>query len=645
MGGARRARIRAAALAAVLLCASLILPAARPGAIPARAAAADAEFRGVWVATVLTLNYPSKATTDPAALKSDALRILDNAKDMGFNAVFFQVRPASDALYPSSIFPWSKYLTGAQGLAPAEGFDPLAFIVEAAHERGLQLHAWLNPYRVTAEEADNANLSPGHPARLHPEWTVTYSDGRMYWNPGEPGAQQLIADGVREIVSNYDVDGIHIDDYFYPGGDFNDGAAFAAYGGGASLAEWRLSNTEATVRNMRDIVHASGKDMVFGVSPVGVWANKSTSPLGSDTRGGEAYTQKFADTRGWVKRALVDYIAPQIYWNIGFEVADYATLVDWWADVAAGTGVKLYIGQAAYRTGNTDSSSPWHGVSEIRRQLEYNRARPAVGGYIMYSYNSFTASPTLYSLIKELNGSAPAAAAPADAPASVAAAPADSPGPGDVGDVSPMAASPFPDMEGHWAAPYIEGLAANGIINGYPDGSFRPDEMVKRADFVLILSALLGLGHDGGAQPPDFADVAQDAYYAAALGAAQSAGIVTGVGDRKFDPESHITRQDLFVIAYRAFSMANQFELAASPRLLDAFSDSGDVADYAIVPLTSFIKLNFVTGDQGRLNPLKPATRAETAAVVSRFGDALGKSGGALGESGEAGEAAGPAGQ
>ena len=284
---------------------------------PASAAPRD-EFRGVWVPTVLSLNYPSQPTTDPEALRRDALRILDDAKDMGFTAVFFQVRPAADAFYRSAIFPWSKYLTGTQGTAPANGFDPLAFMVQAAHERGLELHAWLNPYRITAETQANANLAANHPARLHPEWTVTHTDGLMYWNPGEPGVQQLIADGAREILT-YAVDGIHIDDYFYPGADFDDAAAFATYGAGyPSRTEWRNANTETTVQNLCNVAREDGRRAVFGVSPIGIWANSSTTPLGSDTKGGEALIQKFADTRGWVKRGIVDYIAPQIYWNIGY---------------------------------------------------------------------------------------------------------------------------------------------------------------------------------------------------------------------------------------------------------------------------------------------------------------------------------------
>ncbi|MDR3296483.1 MAG: family 10 glycosylhydrolase [Clostridiales Family XIII bacterium] len=617
-------RRRIALWTALFLCASLLAC----FHAPARAsAAADGEFRGVWVATVLTLNYPSAPTADPETLRRDALRILDNAKELGFNAVVFQVRPASDAFYRSALFPWSKYLTGVQGLAPADGFDPLAFIVQEAHARGLALHAWLNPYRITAETQDNEALAANHPARLHPEWTVTYSDGRMYWNPGEPGAQQLIADGVREIVENYDVDGIHIDDYFYPGADFGDAGAMAAYGAGyPSLAEWRRANTETTVKNMYDAVHGSGKDIVFGVSPVGIWANKSTSDLGSDTRGGEAYVQKFADTRGWVKRGIVDYIAPQIYWNIGFEVAEYVTLVDWWADVVAGTDVRLYVGQAAYRTGNADSASPWHGVSEISRQVEYNRGKPGVGGYIMYSYNSFRDSPELSALMKSLNAAPavsvpPAVTVPPSRGDEGGRNPADASGAGsglpDSADGTAAASAPFSDVSDHWAAEYIAELHAAGFASGYPDGRFQPDSQIKRADFYLMLVRMFGLLTENPGRK-SFADVDPDAYYAEALSCAKQAGLVSGVGDNLFAPESPVTRQDLFTMTHRVLVWGDLMEAGGDPAALAAFADSAAVADYAALPMAAFVENRILTGADGRLEPLKTATRAEAATILCR---------------------------
>jgi uncharacterized lipoprotein YddW (UPF0748 family) len=615
----RKITKRLSAFAAATLIAAVALVCLRPAPV---SAAPSGEFRGVWVPTVLSLNYPSQPTTDPETLRRDALLILDNAKDMGFNAVFFQVRPASDALYASALFPWSKYLTGAQGTAPANGFDPLAFIVQAAHERGLELHAWLNPYRITAETEDNAALSANHPARLHPEWTVTHTDGRMYWNPGEPGAQQLIADGVREIIDNYAVDGVHIDDYFYPDANFDDAAAFAAYGAAyPSRTEWRNANTETTVRNIYNVVHGSGKNIVFGVSPIGIWANKSTTPLGSETKGGEALIQKFADTRGWVKRGIVDYIAPQIYWNIGYEIAEYTTLVNWWADTVAGTNVKLYIGQAAYRTGNADANSPWHGVDEISRQLAFNRAEENVSGYIMYAYKSFADNSALHTLIKELNNAGVQSGG-------TGAGDGDATGAGQNGAEAGADASngatdaaetvTFTDTADHWANESIAAIAKTGVAKGYPDGTFLPDNNVKRADFVLMLMNLFGLYGEQGATN-NFADVAQDAYYWQAVAAAKQIGVVTGIGDNMFDPDTTLMKQDMLAMTYRALVLLGKAGGSVEPSALDAFADRARVAVYAVAPLSAFVENGVVTGtDTGLLEPEKPATRAETVTVLWR---------------------------
>lgn len=364
----------------------------------------DDEFRAIWVGTVHGLNYPSKPTTDENLLKSDAIEILDYVKDMGFNTVIFQVRPACDSFYKSNIFPWSKYLTGTQGLAPDNNFDPLSFFIDEAHKRGLELHAWINPYRVTANEKENPYLALSSPAFLNPDLTVKYKDGKLYWNPGEPKAREVVLSGIQEIVDNYDVDGIHIDDYFYPGTDFDDESTYAKYGQGFyDKNDWRRDNNTKLVKSIYDIVYNSGKDIVFGASPSGIWANKENNELGSETRGSQSYYEQYADSRGWVKNNYIDYIIPQIYWNIGFNVADYEKLSNWWSDVVAGTNVKLYIGQAAYKTGSRDISSPWYGVNEIRQQIELNRQNELIDGYAMFSYSSFCDNHDLYNLIKQLN--------------------------------------------------------------------------------------------------------------------------------------------------------------------------------------------------------------------------------------------------
>ncbi|AOT72092.1 family 10 glycosylhydrolase [Geosporobacter ferrireducens] len=365
------------------------------------------ELRGLWVATVLNIDYPSKPTTEPEIQKAEAVRILEHAADMGLNAVFLQVRPASDAIYKSRYFPWSKYLTGSQGQAPKDDFDPLKFWVEEAHKRGIELHAWINPYRGTKKTAaepnhDFASLHASNPAKVNPNWMVKHTDGNLYYDPGLPEVRQLVIDGVLEIIENYGVDGIHFDDYFYPGKDFNDKATYEKYGKGfANINDWRRENVNLLIRDLSKAIKAASKDVRFGISPVGIWANNNTNPLGSDTRGMQAYYDQFADSRKWVKEGWLDYIAPQIYWNIGFAVADYSKLLSWWSDTVHGTGVDLYIGQAAYRAGNSDPQSPWHGVSEIKKQLELNLKNSEVKGSIFFSYNSFDKNPALS---KEIQG-------------------------------------------------------------------------------------------------------------------------------------------------------------------------------------------------------------------------------------------------
>ncbi|HYE83394.1 MAG TPA: family 10 glycosylhydrolase [Clostridia bacterium] len=387
-----------------LLVLSLALP-----ALPVSAAfepLEKSELRGVWVATVVNIDYPSKATPDPQVLKDEALKILNNAEDMGFNAVFLQVRPTSDALYKSKIFPWSKYLTGSQGLMPGNDFDPLEFWISEAHKRGIELHAWVNPYRVTKNKAgeprhDFKALDASNPARLRPEWVVKYSDGNLYYNPGLPEVRELVIEGVLEIVENYDIDGIHFDDYFYPGKDFNDNAAFTRYGKAyKNIDDWRRANVNILISDLSKAIKAAREDVRFGISPFGIWANKKANALGSDTNGMQSYYDQYADTRKWVKEGLLDYIAPQIYWNIGFAAADYSKLLTWWSNTVSGTGVDLYIGQAAYKSVGAGSSSPWYAGSEIDRQLKLNSKNPEVKGSIFFSNKSLTDNPAVRAVIK-----------------------------------------------------------------------------------------------------------------------------------------------------------------------------------------------------------------------------------------------------
>jgi uncharacterized lipoprotein YddW (UPF0748 family)/N-acetylmuramoyl-L-alanine amidase len=319
---------------------------------------------------------------------------------MGFNAVILQVRPSGDALYKSSIFPWSDVLTGEQGIAPPGGFDPLAYFVEGAHSRGMELHAWLNPYRVARNTQTTNGLASNNPARRNPSWTVAHTDGHLYYDPGVPEVLQLILDGVREITDNYAVDGIHFDDYFYPGKTFNDETSYAAHGSAfATKEEWRRDNLNRLIRETNRV---TGEKVRFGVAPQAIWANKSNNPLGSDTRGYETYYEQSADTRKWVLEGWVDYIAPQIYWEIGRENSDYAKVLAWWADLAYGTGTDLYVGHATYLMNGNNSRPAWAGVDEIARQHAENAKYPVVKGSMHFRYKLIAEDAAISAAVKSL---------------------------------------------------------------------------------------------------------------------------------------------------------------------------------------------------------------------------------------------------
>ena len=383
---------------ALVMTAGLI-PAHAP---PAPAAeASPAEFRAVWVATVINLDYPSQKGLSVAALKREADSILSGAQDMGFNAVILQVRPAGDALYKSSLFPWSEVLTGEQGQAPPGDFDPLAYFIEGAHSRGMELHAWINPFRAARNAKDASGLSEDNPARKNPSWTVAHSDGHLYYDPGLPEVAELVLGGIREIVENYHVDGIHFDDYFYPGKTFGDDQTYQNHGAGYSdKDDWRRGNIDRLVSEARSIAHEYGRR--FGVAPQAIWANKASNPLGSDTRGYETYYEQFADTRKWVLEGWVDYIAPQIYWEIGRENSDYSKVLAWWANLAGGAEVDLYVGHATYLMNGNSTRPAWAGTGEIGRQLAENKKYAAVKGSIHFRYGLIAGDKAIASAVKTL---------------------------------------------------------------------------------------------------------------------------------------------------------------------------------------------------------------------------------------------------
>jgi uncharacterized lipoprotein YddW (UPF0748 family) len=351
------------------------------------------QLRGVWLATVSNINWPSRPGLPAQQQKAELTGLFDQAKRMGMNAVFVQVRPTTDAFYPTPYAPWSEYLTGAQGTSP--GYDPLAFMVDQAHARNLELHAWFNPYRVSLQP-DLAKLAPSNPARVHPHWVRSYG-GQLWFDPGIPALRRFLENSILDAVRRYDIDGVHVDDYFYPypvaGQTFDDAATYQRYGGRfATIADWRRDNVNLLVSELDRRIHATKPWVKFGISPFGVWRNEATDPSGSDTQAGvQDFDDLYADTRTWIRHGWIDYIAPQVYWNIGFPPAAYDTLVHWWAREVAGSRVALYIGQAAYKIGHNNPA--WNNPDEMPHHLALNAGYPAVEGDIYFHVGSLIANP------------------------------------------------------------------------------------------------------------------------------------------------------------------------------------------------------------------------------------------------------------
>ncbi|MEU6996347.1 family 10 glycosylhydrolase [Streptomyces sp. NPDC046465] len=345
------------------------------------------ELRGMWLASVVNRDWPSKPGLPAVQQRSELLAYLDSAVRRRLNAVVFQVRPTADALWPSPYEPWSEYLTGVQGKDP--GWDPLGTAVQEAHRRGLELHAWFNPFRI-ANHTDPSRLVATHPARVHPDWVVPYG-GKLYYNPGLPAVRRFVQDAMLDAVRRYAIDAVHWDDYFYPypvaGQVFDDDEAFERYGGGfPDRASWRRDNIDRLVREMSVRVKKARPRAHFGVSPFAVWRNIATDPTGSDTRAGvQTYDDLYADTRGWVKQGWLDYIVPQVYWHIGFAAADYAKLIPWWSDVVRGTDVRLYIGEALYKAGDPAQPAAWQDPAELSRHLTFAEKHPEVRGHVYFS--------------------------------------------------------------------------------------------------------------------------------------------------------------------------------------------------------------------------------------------------------------------
>lgn len=360
----------------------------------------DSEVRGVWIASVLNINFPSAAGLSANELRTELDTIVENCADVGFNAIYFQVRPSADSLCKSKYFPVSEFLTGIQGSELPDDFDPFEYIIKKAHSLDIKVHAWVNPYRVTTGTAEEPQhdinaLSLSSPARMNPEWVVAYDDGRLYFNPGIPEVRELIAAGVRELAENYNCDGIVFDDYFYPypvkDAVFDDAAQYEQYGGGFdSLADWRRDNVNQTVKACYEAVKDVSSYLEFGIAPFGIWQNNDGKNGGSDTNGLSSYRDIYCDTLAWVRGGYVDYVAPQLYWAFSTSVARFDVLSRWWnAQLDGYENVKLLISHGAYRI------SDWTDSNELAQQIAFARSLKNYRGGIMYGYASIAANERL----------------------------------------------------------------------------------------------------------------------------------------------------------------------------------------------------------------------------------------------------------
>lgn len=348
------------------------------------------EFRAAWIATVSNIDWPSKPGLSATEQQEEFIRRLDRLRELGCNAVIVQIRPACDAFYDSPYEPWSRYLTGKQGKPPSPWYDPLEFMVTQTHLRNMEFHAWFNPYRALTNSQKNPN-PPDHITRQYPEWIISYGT-KSYLNPGIPEVRDYVTRIIMDVVKRYDIDGVHMDDYFYPyriaGKEFGDHRTFMTYGHQFSAKDdWRRDNVSQFVKSLHRQIRETKPHIKLGISPFGVWRNASKDPEGSATRGGQTcYDDLYADIRLWMKKGWIDYCLPQLYWEHGHRAAPFEVLLPWWE--ANSYGRHVYYGLGVYRMVNA-VKGPWAGTSELLWQMRDIRLQAANPGHVFYSLSCF----------------------------------------------------------------------------------------------------------------------------------------------------------------------------------------------------------------------------------------------------------------
>ena len=349
------------------------------------------EFRAAWVATVDNIDWPSRGNYEAESQKAEFIKIVEMHYRNGLNALIVQVRPATDAFYPSPYEPWSQWLTGTQGKPPYPYYDPLEFMIAECHKRNMEFHAWMNPYRAVFD-TKKSNISATHITKLHPSWFVTYGD-KMYFDPGNKQAQQFVTRVVQDVVGRYDVDAIHFDDYFYPyrikGREFPDSNTYKQYGNGLTKDDWRRSNCDSIIVGLSRVIKKTNSLCKFGISPFGIYRNNDKDPDGTPTVGATTnYDDLYADILLWLRKNWIDYVTPQLYWEIEHPKYSYNMLLDWWATHTYGK--HCYIGIGIYRAG---TNANWSNKTQIPRQIEALRAKPTVQGMVFFSSKTFQTNP------------------------------------------------------------------------------------------------------------------------------------------------------------------------------------------------------------------------------------------------------------
>lgn len=349
------------------------------------------EWRAVWIATVNNIDWPSKPGLSSQQQQKELIDYLDLFKSLNINAVVLQVRPTADAFYKSELEPWSIYLTGDQSKAPEPFYDPLEFAINEAHKRGIELHAWLNPYRVSQDTANLKDMAPWHIAKQHPEMFVKHTK-KYYFDPAFPQTREFLCKVIKDIVTRYDVDGIHFDDYFYPNNDFVDDYSFSIHNRGFKAEDkmaWRRENVDLVVKMLKDTIKSIKPWVKFGISPYAIWRNNDLDPRGSATKSYSYtnYDHLHADILKWMENGWVDYILPQLYFNIGYENADFDIVSKWWQDYSFGT--PLYGGLATYKLDPKAKIEAWRGVAEIDRQINMLRSRAGYSGVCYFNAKDF----------------------------------------------------------------------------------------------------------------------------------------------------------------------------------------------------------------------------------------------------------------